>query len=321
MKHTTLSLQALIVLSFIFLSVPVFAQVTSKALPDAGTAPGDAFYFLDRTTEEIQKAFTVNPVAKAELSNKLAEERLAEAVVLAEKGDTEKTQKAVDMYMKEYSTATAIAVDADGTVRITEEEKKKLQQELANNATRNLVVLDSVAQYVPATAYDISIVEAKTISKQAEVIAVIATDDPGLAKDIFDVAVKTNVREIQSKADDLSGVTNVSQLDSSIQDFNSYMKYGKEIGVQNTSDVDTSLNSVVNILSGVKDSTTTSLNSATSNATTASGTNNPASSNSSHSSNTRTSGGNNTAATSGAGAPAYQSNSAGLSWQEYILTR
>ena len=68
----------------------------SEEIVKAGAKPGSALYGLDRAMENIRMAFTFNKAKKANYGLKIAEERLAEAKELSEKGEEERAQIAVE---------------------------------------------------------------------------------------------------------------------------------------------------------------------------------------------------------------------------------
>ena len=83
------------VVMLLLLSVPVTAQEpTVPALPEPGTTPDSALYFLDLALDNLALALTFDSDARIEKELEIAEERLAEARVMALEGDLEAMAKA-----------------------------------------------------------------------------------------------------------------------------------------------------------------------------------------------------------------------------------
>ncbi len=76
----------------------VDSSINSEEVVDAGAKPGSALYGFDRLGENIRMAFTFNKAKKAEYGLKIAEERLAEAKELSEKGKKERAKKAAERH-------------------------------------------------------------------------------------------------------------------------------------------------------------------------------------------------------------------------------
>jgi len=68
---------------------------TTAALPEESLTPGDFFYFLKRWVEALQVALTRDAAGRAALLEQQAQTRLAEAVQLADEGQTDLAQAAM----------------------------------------------------------------------------------------------------------------------------------------------------------------------------------------------------------------------------------
>lgn len=84
----------------------VFAAETTNTAQDLNVAtptvlPNSPFYFLKEWGRNIQTVLTNDPVKKAELKLKFANEKLVEAEKVSESGDTTETSNALDNYQKE----------------------------------------------------------------------------------------------------------------------------------------------------------------------------------------------------------------------------
>ena len=332
MKNT-LSLSITTLLFLILIATPVFAQETktteAKATTatqldvDPGAVKGDVLYVVDRAAEEVQKIFITNAQAKTEFSERLYKERLAEAQVLLEEGKEEEMQKTLELYIHEF--ATVVNAITDTRIEMTDDDKALYQMKLGEDATRSLALLGDMKTSATDTAYFISLVEAKTIDQQLQLVSAINVYDTSTAERILEESLEIQVRGIQEKADEVADTGKMSELDSSIQNLNIYVSYAKNADASSSSNasriVENSINGVVDILSDVQMNTNTYtetvLNDGRSNDATSETTN----TNSNVNTNNANGGTRNTAASGGFGAPAYQSNSGGISWQQYILSR
>ncbi len=322
MKNITLSLQAIIFLFIIFLSAPIFAQEIKSDLPEAGLTPGDTFYFVDRASEQIKIGLTTDPITKTELLMDSSSERLAEAVILTEEGKLSEVERAIESYAKIFGVASSTLLNTDGTLNV--EEVIRLKAQFATDSTRNLSILDSVSSQSSDIKYAADLASTQTISNQTNVISSIALTDERLAIDMYQKAVDGSIYIIQTKADTMADGTQISNLDSSIQDFNKYITYaaGTDFLSTNLRTIQDSVDGVASILSGTQTNTRVITGDVLNSGRVDSSINtvNP------------NSDGTVTADTgvprirsNDTGAPAYQSSSAELSWQEYmrwyILTR
>lgn len=75
----------------------------------AGTLPGDFFYFIKTTVENIRLAFTFHDVAKAELLAQYAQQRIAEANALIAKGETTLAQQTLQQAVTDENAALKLA--------------------------------------------------------------------------------------------------------------------------------------------------------------------------------------------------------------------
>lgn len=87
-------------------------QAQSDELPDPGILPGNPFYFLKSISEGIGTFLTFGDIKKAERFAFLAEKRLAEADALAEKGDSNRAEKAAEKYQERLAAALDKAEEA-----------------------------------------------------------------------------------------------------------------------------------------------------------------------------------------------------------------
>src|SRR3989339_532880 len=117
----------------IALVAPFLALAEEETLPASGLTPDSSFYFLEQAWESVSTFFTFNSETKTERLLKLAEERLAEAKVLAE--NTEKSalaEKALARYEKFVEKVTKQAEKA---------EKVEVRERVAEATGKHLNIL------------------------------------------------------------------------------------------------------------------------------------------------------------------------------------
>ncbi len=101
--------RTLSVLIFLLMLIPAAtcAQVNvsddTVKLVDPGTTPDNFWYYLDVAMDNLALAVTFNTDDKINKSLEIAEERLAEAKAMAEKGDHEAVEKAEEEHLKAMS--------------------------------------------------------------------------------------------------------------------------------------------------------------------------------------------------------------------------
>ena len=93
-----LKIASIIAMVLMLLSVPAMAEDNETILTEPGTTPDSVLYFLDVAADNLALAMTLNNDAKIEKQLEIAEERLAEAKAMAEKGDVKAMKKAADRH-------------------------------------------------------------------------------------------------------------------------------------------------------------------------------------------------------------------------------
>lgn len=130
------------------LSSGVALAATSDGLPNPGITPDSPFYFLDKWAEAISLFFTFSPEAKAEKKLSYAEERLAEAQVMAQKGDEKALAVAEKGYEEDIDEATQDAKNA------AEKGKENALEKIQEATTRHEATMQKVLNQVPEQAKD-----------------------------------------------------------------------------------------------------------------------------------------------------------------------
>jgi hypothetical protein len=215
MKKTIITMLAV---AIIVSAGPVFAQ--SNDLPEPGILPGSPAYFIKGFFEGVGTFFTFGNSAKAERHLYLAEKRLAEAQVLAERGD-ERAQVAVARYEDQFAKANERAkkkgLDAvdvktarqagdpipDIDITIDQPTSRNSGQDTDDNGgldllarvtdatTKHLTVLDGVLDKVPEQAKaSIEAAKERSMQGQIESLREIAQQDPEVAAGVFERAVQ-----------------------------------------------------------------------------------------------------------------------------------
>ena len=144
MKKTLLFLATL----SLFVGFSVFAaeadisatQTLNVASPTV--LPGSPFYFLKEIGRNIQAALTMDPVKKAELKLKFANEKLAEADKVSEAGDSASISKALDNYEKGVEDMKQF-VDV---LKKDNPNNQSLLQGLVDNSVNHQQILDKIAE-------------------------------------------------------------------------------------------------------------------------------------------------------------------------------
>lgn len=116
---------------------------------EPGTLPDSPFYWLTTLIEKLQVMFTVDPVAKTELLEDQALERMAEAQALIEEGNTEDAEVALQAYSAKVTEAQAFVAALTDT---DSETREKLETALSNSHANNIQTLGGLLDKLPPQA-------------------------------------------------------------------------------------------------------------------------------------------------------------------------
>lgn len=217
MGKISLILASLVLIGF---AGGVLAQETE--LPDPGLTPDHPLYFLERIFEDIGLFFTIGDLKKAERLAKLAQERMAEAKVMAEKGKPEFVQKALARY-EEHLEKARVRTERAKAKGLKIEEVSKM---VAEATSKHFAVLDEVLERVPEEAKE-AIARAKQVSmtghKQA--LKFLAGENPEKAMEISLKAVKERLERARTKM----RVGQVEKVKEAIREFEELDRFGEEI--------------------------------------------------------------------------------------------
>lgn len=148
MKKTPLIL--LIIISLLLVSsLGISAQEIKLITP--GITPDSPLYFLERIFEEIGTFLTFGKVAKAERYANLANERIAEAKAMADKGKPELVEKTLVIYQDQREKSLIKLKEA----RVKGEETTEVEQLIAKTTPRHLEVLKDIYHKVPTETKEV----------------------------------------------------------------------------------------------------------------------------------------------------------------------
>lgn len=156
----------------------------------SGLLPGSPLYPLEKITENIQLAFTFDPVRKEELRLGFASERLSEAKTLMEQGKIEAASSALDSYSQTFKDAT------NALSNLTEKgntEASGLANKIEEVASAQVVVAQNLAlSSAPAEAEGWNLV-AKTAQRALDSAAE-AKGEPAIPEDL-----STSIQKIKEQ--------------------------------------------------------------------------------------------------------------------------
>lgn len=194
----------------------VFSQ--ENDLPSAGLTPASPFFFIERFFEDVGTFFTFGNSAKAGRYLYLSEKRLAEAKVLAERGD-ERAQVAIALYERQYESARE---------RASRTEDFDLEAQVTDATTKHLSVLDDVYERVPEQAKaSIQAAKERSVAGQIEAFRGLVQRDPEVTVDIFARAAEGRLMAVQMRVG--RGDEESEELEKVLAEFERYAEFGSEI--------------------------------------------------------------------------------------------
>lgn len=183
------------------------ASAQTVDLPSPGIASGSPFFFIERLFENIGTFFTFGDANKARRLIALAEERLAEAKALTERGDSDNAERSSELYEEQFSEAQERAErsrNADALATVTEATSK------------HFAVLEEVIERVPEQAKD-SVRRALENSRQGQVAALQALS--GVNPDRAVEAGASAAKELASQARAHAEARRAEALEQKLQHF------------------------------------------------------------------------------------------------------
>jgi len=160
--------------------------------------PNSPFYLLKEIGRNIQTILTVDPVKKAELKLKFANEKLAEADKVAQSGDAEAIDKALDNYEKGVENLKQYVE----VLKKDNPNNQKLLQGLAENSVNHQQILNKIAE--TGVKEKAEAIKEKAVGALANGTLDLAS--PQKAKEAIEKAVNDNSETVSEKADILNKI-------------------------------------------------------------------------------------------------------------------
>ena len=191
-KFAIILITCLITTSFLFTGT-VYAQ--DEELPDPGITPDSPFYFFDKLGKNIGMFFTFGPENKARKALKYAEERLAEARVMAEKNKAKALRNAADDYDEFMAMANK---------RIREVKKQDISGNITESValaiSKHLSVLEKVRERVPDEASEaVTRVREASVNRQVNALRELANTRLERALDISSDAINRQMERVRAR--------------------------------------------------------------------------------------------------------------------------
>ncbi len=166
-------------------------------LPRAGITPDSPLYFLDKMGEKIGMFFAFRAESKVKKALKYAEERLAEAREIAEKGKTEEVKGTTQNY-EEY---LSLAQDKIEEIKQKGRSVEDISSQVAGATSKHLAVLEGMLEKVPEEAKS-AIEKAKQKSKKGHLTSVemVAGEKPEKAVQINAEAIRERLKKAKQEA-------------------------------------------------------------------------------------------------------------------------
>jgi len=207
----------------LFIGFSAFAAETTTTAQDLNVAsptvlPTSPFYFLKEWGRNIQTVLTIDPIKKAELKLKFANEKLVEAEKVSEGTDTKATNNALDNYQQEIAKVNQYV----SVLMKDNPNSEKLLTKIAENNLNHQEVLNKIAE--------------KKVEMQGKVDQVKEKVVEDLTDGTFNLASPEKVKQIMQKAVEES----TAQTSKTINTLNKIEEKAPEAGkkmmveVQNT---------------------------------------------------------------------------------------
>jgi hypothetical protein len=174
---------------------PGTACAQDEELPDPGITPDSPFYFFDKLGKNIGMFFTFGPENKARKALRYAEERLAEARVMAERNKAKALRNATGDY-------------DEFMVMVNERLEEVKKQDISENITervalaisKHLSVLERVGEQVPPEASEaIARVREASMNRQVNALRKLANTKLERAFDISQAAIDEQLERARNR--------------------------------------------------------------------------------------------------------------------------
>ena len=221
MKKFRVILLSCVIVSTLLFSGTVYAQIDEE-LPNPGITPDSSFYFLDIWGKKIGLFFAFGAEAKARKALQYAEERLAEAQVMAGKNKPQAVTVATGGY-DEYMT---MSVEKIGEASEEGVDISEVSEIVALATSKHLFVLDGVMDIVPEEAKE-AIAQARgvSINGQGNALRALAGEKPERAIEINLAAVEGRLNRARAKAEE----DEFEEAENAVGEFEVLSGFGEEI--------------------------------------------------------------------------------------------
>lgn len=196
MKKITLFL---VIISFFFGFSAFAAETINTTAQELDVAsptvlPNSPFYFLKEMGRNIQTIFTFDPIKKAEIRLKFANEKLVEAEKISETSDTAATNNSLNNYQKEIEKLKQYVE----VLKKDNPNNTKLLEKMTENNLNHQQILDKIAENKIETRQKVDEVKEKTLNN--------------LTSGTFELANKEKVKEALQKAMQQNNGTTLSKV-------------------------------------------------------------------------------------------------------------
>ena len=222
-----------IVLALLFLSVTPTVALADRwdwrnnpdLLMDAGILPDSPFYVFDILGKNIGLFFTFGPEAKAQKALQYAEERLAEALAMAAKNNSQGLEKAANGYDK-FATMAAEKIEEATQKGVADD--FELPPEILSS--KHLAVLDGVAESFPEAVPQQArqaIAKAREASMKVHLnaLSALAIDNPVRATEISAATGEDRLNRAIVMAEE----GDIDELENALQQYERFSSFNREI--------------------------------------------------------------------------------------------
>jgi hypothetical protein len=172
------------------------ACAQDEELPDPGITPDSPFYFFDNLGKKIGLLFTFGPEAKAKKALQYAEERLAEAQVMAVRNRVREMTQAANDYDGFMSMVKQRAEEAR-----QQGVSDNISERVALATSKHLSILDKIKDQAPEEAGEAIIqVRTKSMNGQINALRTLAKIKPEKAIEIASATIENQLERARVKA-------------------------------------------------------------------------------------------------------------------------
>ncbi|MFC2073026.1 DUF5667 domain-containing protein [Chloroflexota bacterium] len=199
----------------------VYAQGENEELSDPGITPDSPLYFADKWSKQLSLMFTFRQEAKVGKALKYAEERLAEAQVMAIRNRIREEERAT----LGYGEFLAIAIEK---MEETSNEgiSNNISELVALATTKHLSALDEIRDLVPNESKEaISRAREASMNGQQNALRILARERLGKA-------IKINLDTVENRlnrAREKSAESNIEEVEKALDDTDRMLRFREEL--------------------------------------------------------------------------------------------